>query len=90
LHDFIVVGCDGVFDKLSSEDVVKEVWKPLQLKDAPINLPGQGSVSDICGFGAERVMRQSMLRESSDNLSVIVIAFKNFAKHIEKLGFNIQ
>lgn len=25
-HDFIVVGCDGVFDKMSNEDVCKAVW----------------------------------------------------------------
>jgi len=29
-----------------------------------------------------------MMKESLDNLSVIMIAFKNFAKYIEKLGNN--
>jgi protein phosphatase 2C family protein 2/3 len=28
-HDFIMVGCDGIFDKMSTEEVIKEVWKPL-------------------------------------------------------------
>ena len=25
-HDFIVLGCDGIFDKLSNEDVSSCVW----------------------------------------------------------------
>jgi hypothetical protein len=30
-----------------------------------------------------------MMKESLDNLSVIMIAFKNFAKFIEKLSSNV-
>lgn len=25
-HDYIVLGCDGIFDKMSNEDVVHCVW----------------------------------------------------------------
>ena len=28
-HDFIMIGCDGIFDKMSTDDAIKEVWKPL-------------------------------------------------------------
>jgi protein phosphatase 2C family protein 2/3 len=28
-HDFIMVGCDGIFDRMSSEEIISEVWKPL-------------------------------------------------------------
>ncbi len=28
-HDFILVGCDGIFDRMSSEDVINEIWKPI-------------------------------------------------------------
>ena len=26
-HDFIVLACDGIFDKLSSREVIKLVWE---------------------------------------------------------------
>jgi len=26
-HDFIAMGCDGIFDKLSSRDVIKVIWE---------------------------------------------------------------
>jgi hypothetical protein len=45
-----------------------------------------GSVNEICGSSAARIIRASMIKESLDNLSVVVIAFKNFAKQIERLA----
>jgi protein phosphatase 2C family protein 2/3 len=29
-HDFIILGCDGIFDKLSNEDVVHCAWASTQ------------------------------------------------------------
>lgn len=29
-HDFIVLGCDGIFDKLSNEDTLHCVWNSVQ------------------------------------------------------------
>ncbi len=26
-YDFIVIGCDGIFDKLSSKEVIKYIWR---------------------------------------------------------------
>ncbi|TNV84054.1 hypothetical protein FGO68_gene10316 [Halteria grandinella] len=49
-HDFIIMGCDGIFDKLTTEQVIREAWKPLsnnsylnQEQQTPI-LPGSGSI----------------------------------------------
>jgi protein phosphatase PTC2/3 len=84
-----MVGCDGIFDKMSTEDVIKEVWKPLQQREGPLSIPGQGTVNEVCGYSAERVIRACMIKESLDNLSVIIIAFKNFSKYIEKLAATI-
>ena len=25
-HDFVLIGCDGIFDKLDNKDVVHTVW----------------------------------------------------------------
>ena len=88
-HDFIMVGCDGIFDRMSTDEAVKEIWKPLQLKEGPLSIPGQGTPSEVCGYSAERLIRACMINESLDNLSVIIIAFKNFAKYIEKLAASI-
>ena len=34
-YDFIVLGCDGIFDKLSNRDVVNCVWYTVNNQQAP-------------------------------------------------------
>jgi serine/threonine protein phosphatase PrpC len=80
------MGCDGIFDKMSTEEVISETWRPLYLSSIEnVVLPGAGTVNEICGSIAERLIKVSMLKESLDNLSVVVIGFKNFTKYIERL-----
>jgi serine/threonine protein phosphatase PrpC len=33
--DFLIVGCDGVFDRLESEQIVEKCWKGLRAKFSP-------------------------------------------------------
>ena len=74
-HDFILIASDGVFDRLSTEEVVGVAWNG-------VHEGGQG-LNEACGSVVERVMRASMIRESLDNLSVVMIAFKGFVKALD-------
>jgi len=29
-HDFILMGCDGIFDKMNNTDAVNSVWKSVE------------------------------------------------------------
>ncbi len=44
------------------------------------------NINEVCGQAVERVIKFGMMRESMDNLSVVMISFKNFSKHLEVLG----
>lgn len=37
-HDFIVIGCDGIFDKLSSKDAIHIAWQKVLMEAAEANL----------------------------------------------------
>ena len=37
-HDFIVIGCDGVFDKLSSKDAIHIAWQKVLMEAAKGNV----------------------------------------------------
>jgi protein phosphatase 2C family protein 2/3 len=37
-HDFIVIGCDGVFDKLSSKDAIHIAWQKVLMEAAKSNV----------------------------------------------------
>ena len=41
------------------------------------------NIHDVCGDGVDEILKISMIKESLDNLSVVIIAFKNFLKFIE-------
>ena len=38
------------------------------------------SIHSVCGLSVEKVMKASVLEKTADNITVVVIAFKNFKK----------
>ncbi|MCQ2819889.1 MAG: protein phosphatase 2C domain-containing protein [archaeon] len=76
--DFIMLGCDGIFDVLSTEDVVEAAWYSENLvKNTGDNLHLK------CVNMTNYIMKAAMELKSEDNLSVIVIALNNFEKIIK-------
>ncbi|CAK60187.1 unnamed protein product (macronuclear) [Paramecium tetraurelia] len=68
-NDFIVMGCDGIFDKMKSEEVIKKIWSELESQKNTHNLHGQISAA------VDSVLKEVVLRKSSDNITLLIIAF---------------
>lgn len=70
--DFILIGCDGIFDKLSNCDVIHSIWalssESISGKDANEH---SGKISDI-------IIRNCLASNANDNLTCIFICFENF------------
>ena len=80
-HDFIVLGCDGIFDKLNNTDTTMCVWKAAYDNKHHPSVKGRAQdVHQMCGMGVEYIIKNSLLRRSLDNVTIVVIAFSNF-KH---------
>ena len=58
---------DGIFDKLSNEEVIKAVWQT--------PLGAVKSVHDFTGKAIENVMKLSLQRKSFDNVTVVMLGF---------------
>jgi serine/threonine protein phosphatase PrpC len=69
-HDFMVLACDGVFDVLTTEQVVQTCWQSLS---ANARLYG---LREACRLAAEAVMKAAFDNKSMDNVTVIVVAFQ--------------
>ena len=77
-HDFIILACsfnvklaDGVYDKMSNEDVCQYAWESsLVYRDSNLH----GNISNA----VDNIIEQSLLRKTLDNVSVAMISFKNF------------
>jgi serine/threonine protein phosphatase PrpC len=66
----VVLGCDGVFDVLSNEDVV-------QLLSSTTDAAWMFSPDATPKQAAGRIVRQAYQKGSTDNISVIVVGIKH-------------
>ncbi len=72
-NDFIVIGCDGVYEKLKNKEIIESLWKT-------IRLPENSNIFDIHNFNG--ILVQSLIdlclrRNSTDNLTSVIISLKN-------------
>lgn len=74
--DFLVVGCDGIFDKLTNEKVSETVWETVDYyRDRYAADPSIYEL--VLGECVNNVLRRAMLSRGEDNLTVILLCFKN-------------
>ena len=88
-HDFLALGCDGIFDKLDDKDLVHTVWQSVIPKSLvkEQNSPYNHSMS---GHAVDAVLKTTAVRRSADNITVVFVAFDNFYKCIEQAQGNVK
>ena len=67
-YNFIVMGCDGIFDVLSNNDIMDCIKIVLR-----INKGKNKKMNELCADFASMIIKSAMVKESFDNLSCIVI-----------------
>jgi len=68
-EDFIILGCDGIFEKMDSEEVIEVGWKAIRKTTTNIH--------EACGNAVESILKASMLKKSSDNVTAIIICLSD-------------
>ena len=71
--NLIIIGCDGIFDVLSNEEIlecIKIVLKEKKVKEIDIGI----RMSELCGDFADMIIKSALAKDSFDNVSCIVIA----------------
>jgi protein phosphatase PTC2/3 len=79
--DFIVLGCDGIFEKMSNTDVIHSVWS--MAKENSIG----PDIHEHCGRCVDMVLKNCLKIGSNDNLTFILLSFKNFKRNLYNLRF---
>jgi protein phosphatase 2C family protein 2/3 len=69
--DFILLGCDGLFDRFTSEDLVSRIWETSSSK------VWKGNYHEVAAEVVEGVFADTFQRKAWDNITVILICFKN-------------
>mmetsp|Transcript_19224 Transcript_19224/g.18886 ORF Transcript_19224/g.18886 Transcript_19224/m.18886 type:complete len:370 (+) Transcript_19224:495-1604(+) len=73
--DYIILACDGIFDKLTNKEVIQTVWEGVM----------ESSIQDPhrhCGIAVDRILRTSVAKKTMDNITVVFVAFNNFERCI--------
>lgn len=77
-----MLGCDGIFDSLTNNEVSECVWLGLnEIKSDSIHLS--------CAAGCDMIMKTSLIKQTFDNISCIVICFENYENTYNKCN-NVQ
>ena len=90
--DFIVLGCDGIFDDLSNEEVINAAWMAYKHRAKEKNYDIHESTKDACDL----VIRVALEKQTTDNLSCIIIGLEGLEKYFktiqlkEKVNSNIN
>lgn len=80
-YDFIVLACDGIFDKLNNKDAIHLAWQSVQASHQKRKEENNTQTIDVhqhCGLAVDAILRTSALRKSCDNITAVFIAFDNF------------
>lgn len=69
-YNFIVIGCDGIFDVLSNMEIMECIKIVLK-----INKNKRKKINELCADFASMIIKSALAKESFDNVSCIVIVF---------------
>lgn len=87
--DFFIMGCDGIFDQISNEEIMDCAWMILNNNTTNINENNDLSyeynfencnIHEKCGLIVDFIVKASMARKSFDNVTCLMIAFDDFIK----------
>ena len=99
--DFIILGCDGIYDQLTSQDVFKcaymmiEYSKKYNLNEKKLNKHSKKEeLNEIdlfmtCAQIVDFILKTSMSRKSFDNVTCVMVAFKDLLKN-DNISENIN
>ena len=72
-YNFIVLGCDGIFDVLSNDELLECIQIVLREKKMTEFIDDE-NVHELCGDFAAMIIKCALAKDSFDNVSCIVIA----------------
>ena len=85
-----MLGCDGIYDRLTSVDVVDAAWSAMaaalkqhQKVDIHKHHRSALTIHQITGKMADTILKLSAQEKSYDNLTVVIVSFKNLENFYE-------
>jgi protein phosphatase PTC2/3 len=77
-HDFVIIGSDGVFDRLNNREIIQSAWS--QIAYCKETSPHRQAANAV-----ENILNAAFMRRSLDNLTIVLIAFNNFSEALQRI-----
>ena len=74
--DFIALGSDGIFDRLSDQELVDEAWSVV--KEKMKEKTDDSSNQIFCEHAVNAIISKSLKKKTQDNVSTVLVSFRNF------------
>ena len=81
--DFLIMGCDGIFDSLSNKDCVDCAWKIMNE-----NRKNYNNFHELNGDIVDFIIKSALKRNTMDNVTALIVSFRNFQKEFHKDSLN--
>lgn len=91
-HDFLILGCDGIYDNLTNKEIFEAAMATFE-PETPVTVYYNKPIFNCkykaddpytqMGLIVDSILKSCFKTLSSDNLSVILICFKNFKNLFE-------
>ncbi len=72
---------DGIFERLDNDKILHKIWKYKKKGEV------HNDIRELCGQITDGIIKYSMQNKTSDNVSVVFIAFKNFENKMKDPDF---
>lgn len=77
--DFIVMGCDGIFDDLSNQEIVNAAWTVFKNRANEKNY----DIHELSLEACDLVIKSALEKQTTDNLSCIIIGLEGLEKFLK-------
>ena len=101
--DFFILGCDGIYDQMSNNEILYLAWMVLknniEHKENGLNLFNENNdvnIKDLnnihykSGLIVDLILKSSLARKSFDNVTCLFISFKDFFEQEKANGIDIK
>ena len=75
--DFLILGCDGIYDQLTSQEILECAWMMIENNKKIKNEENKIDIYNTCANIVDFILKMSMARKSFDNVTCLIVAFKD-------------
>ena len=80
-----MLGCDGIFDRLSNQQVLDACWdtiNSIKSNEVKHGAMQPKTVHQVSGAMADAIIKQAAIERSMDNLTIVIVSFDNLENFI--------